>query len=97
MYKLNQALIANPTIIDRDTIVGNLQGSGAEFKFRRHVVGWEVNLEISVNGVRLHDSSGKEERECFEQLRERALQYGSDTADIARVTAKKIASEFFGR
>jgi hypothetical protein len=96
MYALNQALIANPVHVDRDTITGTLHGSGAEFKFRRHLAGWEVRLEISVNGVRLHDGSGPQERECFDVLSTRAYQYGSVTANIARGTAKKIASEFFG-
>lgn len=97
MYKLNQALIANPVHVDRNTITGTLHGSGAEFTFRRHQVGWEVCLEVSVNGVRLHDTFGKAERECFDALSNRALQYTSDVHESALVTAKEAASEFFGR
>lgn len=96
MYELNQALIANPVHVDRDTITGTLHGSGAEFKFRRHLAGWEVRLEITVNGVRLHDASGSQERECFDDLSTRAHQYSSFTSTNANANAKKIASEFFG-
>lgn len=76
MKKIDVSLLTEPTRIDSNNYTA-MTTSGHLVKFKREVVGWDIRVEIHVNGycVHINDNAGEVEKQMWATLSRNADTY----------------------
>lgn len=94
---LNLFVIKDPVEVDLHTIRGKLRvdsGAEHEVEVRRRLVGWSVRIQVSVNGIQLHDACPHpSEISDFEKLREIAYGIDADKRKETRLAAHAVCKK----